>query len=58
MNDLSQLWKQFGDIPLDNNDAIEEPFLHFPVGTDRMEIWHWFDENDLKGVAHLLGIPQ
>lgn len=26
----------------------------FPKGTDREEIWHWFDENHPKGVAYLL----
>lgn len=25
-----------------------------PAGTDREEIWHWFDEMHPKGVAYLL----
>ena len=36
-------------------ECIEEDFLHFPVGTNRMEIWHWFDEQHSIGVAYLTG---
>lgn len=39
-----ELWEQFGDIPINDNDEIEEPFLDFPVGTNRFEIWEWFEE--------------
>lgn len=43
-----------GEIPIDNADAILEEFLGFPEGTDRIEIWHWFDENYPEGVAALM----
>lgn len=39
-----QLWEQF-DTPISDNEELEEPFLHFPAGTDRMEVWHWFEEH-------------
>ena len=35
-------------------EEIEEPYLHFPAGTHREEIWHWFDEQHSKGVYYLL----
>ena len=38
------LWKELGDIPVNQNDEIEERFLHFQIGTDRQEIWHWFED--------------
>lgn len=41
---LTCLWEKLGDIPIDGDDCIEEPFEHFPVGTSRYEIWHWFEE--------------
>lgn len=43
-DDPLPLWEKLGDIPIDENEAIEEPFLHFPRGTDRFTIWHWFEE--------------
>lgn len=52
---LEELWAQFGDVPMDpDTEQIEGDFLHFPHGTDREEIWHWFDERHSKGVAYLL----
>ncbi|MYM92479.1 hypothetical protein GTP90_01235 [Rugamonas sp. FT81W] len=47
--DYYQWWDRLGDIPVSEGtnevkaDAIEEPFLHFPAGTHREEIWHWFE---------------
>lgn len=53
--ELEKLWKQFEDLPMDpDTEKIEEPFLSFPAGTDREDIWHWFDERHSKGVVYLL----
>jgi len=47
------------DIPFDENKegelTISQDFHIFEKGTDRNEIWHWFDEKHDKGVADLLG---
>ena len=52
---LEELWEQFSDIPMDpDTENIEEQFLSFPAGTNREEIWHWFDERHSKGIAYLL----
>lgn len=52
---LEELWLVFGDLPMDpETEKIEEPFMDFPAGTDREEIWHWFDERHSKGIAYLL----
>lgn len=52
--ELEKLWQIFGEIPIDNADAILEEFLGFSEGTDRIEIWHWFDENYPEGAAALM----
>ena len=54
--DYEKLWSMFGDVPINNNDEIEQDFLWFPIGTDRFDVWHWFDENYPGGVAALMGI--
>lgn len=51
---LEELWDEFGDVPMDAEECIEDPFLSFPAGTDREDIWCWFDERYSKGVAYLL----
>lgn len=52
--ELEKLWLIFGEPPIDDADAILEEFLGFSEGTDRIEIWHWFDENYPEGVAALM----
>lgn len=52
---LERLWAEFADVPMDpETEEMEEPFLHFPAGTNREEIWHWFDERHSKGIVYLL----
>ena len=52
---LERLWKQFTDIPMNpDTEKMEEPFMDFPAGTAREDIWHWFDERHSKGVVYLL----
>lgn len=41
---LKELWNEFSEVPVNNNDEIEEDFLSFPVGTSKLDVWHWFDE--------------
>ena len=49
---LEELWKRFGDVPMDpSTETMEAPFLDFPAGTSRVDIWHWFDERHSKGIA-------
>ena len=56
---LECLWNQFSDVPMDpKTEKMCEPFLHFPQGTDREEIWKWFDERHSKGVVFLLGFGE
>jgi len=46
---VKKLWRDLGNIPIDLNENIEEPFLHFEIGTNRYDIWHWFeDEFDIR----------
>lgn len=53
--ELERLWDGFADVPMNpETEKMEEPFLHFPAGTDREEIWHWFDDRHSKGVMYLL----
>lgn len=52
---LRKLWEEFGELPMNpETECMEKPFLLFPVGTHREEIWHWFDERYSTGVYSLL----
>lgn len=50
MLELKALWKLLGRVPVfeESSDefednSIEEPYLHFAIGTPREDIWHWFE---------------
>lgn len=60
-------WKNLEDVPFREDEAksmvLEKDYrlmigtrevTMFPAGTEREEIWHWFDERHPKGVAYLL----
>ena len=51
---LVHLWGLFDDIPINEEEEIEEDFLVWPTGTDRFEIWKWFDVHHSKGITHLI----
>ena len=53
---LNEWWDEFSEMPVDNDDRIERAFHIFEKGTDRMEIWKWFDEQCPNGLVNdLLG---
>ncbi len=46
-----KLWDQLGDIPVDEDDNLDEDFIIangsdtvFEKGTDKFEVWHWFED--------------
>ena len=43
---LKELWKQLSTIPTNEDGEILESFLHFDTGTDAVEIWQWFEEQN------------
>lgn len=49
----AKLWRGFCECTLSSAGKLVHPFLHFPVGTDRAEVWKWFDSYHSKGVAYL-----
>ena len=48
---LRHMWQLFGDVPLNTNEEIDHSFLFWKKGTDRMDIWHWFDEQCPNGLV-------
>lgn len=56
---IEKLWDELEDIPFDEDSntgelLISEDWHIFTTGTEREEIWHWFDDNHSKGVVWLL----
>ena len=49
--ELKKLWSDFEDVPIDKDECIDENFHIWCKGTDRYEIWHWFDDRLPHGLA-------
>jgi hypothetical protein len=49
-------WSELGNVPVNKDDDIDEDFIVdnrvvFHKGTDKIEIWHWFEETFNISVA-------
>ena len=51
LEELQELWNELSNIPVNENDEIEKDFLGFPAGTDKLEVWDWFDEHCPNGLV-------
>ena len=48
-------WDKLGELPVNDNSIIESPFMHFEVGTDVHDIWHWIENTyDVSIVIDLM----
>lgn len=49
------LWSELGNIPVNEDDELDEDFVNsfttFFKGTDKTEVWHWFEETFNLSVA-------
>lgn len=53
---VEKLLEQLDDIPMDpKTERIEQPFCHFPAGTNKYDIWEWFGAQHSKGMDALIG---
>lgn len=54
---VKNLWEEFANVALDEEENIDEDFYIWKKGTDRDTIWHWFDNNYSSGLAKgLMGL--
>ena len=52
---IEKLWDELTDIPMDpETEKMDTDWRFWKKGTDREDIWHWFDSHHSKGVAYLL----
>lgn len=52
-----RLWESLGNISVNEEDELDEPFLDFEKGTDKFEVWSWFEETfDVSVAKDLMGL--
>ena len=50
---LITLWQALADVPIHQEEALEQDFFMWSKGIPRLAIWHWFDEQYQGGLAAL-----
>lgn len=51
---IEKLWDCLTDILLDDNECLVSDWKLWKAGTNKEEIWLWFDKHHTKGVYYLL----
>ena len=53
---VERMWRDFGDGACDCWGNLYEPFCGWPRGTNREDVWHWFDwqYREYGGVSALM----
>ena len=52
--EIEELWDEFEDVPIDEDECLDIDWHDWSKGTHREEIWHWFDKHHSKGVYSLM----
>ncbi|MCY9861545.1 hypothetical protein OTK49_03310 [Vibrio coralliirubri] len=50
------LFDLLADVCINDDEEIDENYLHFDKGTDRTEIWHWLEFEFNVSIAKLEGL--
>lgn len=40
---FTEAWAKFGEVPVNDDDTTDADFEHFPKGTEKLDVWHWFE---------------
>ena len=46
--------KEFQNVPVDRNGNLKAAWYAFPKGTNKNDVYDWFDRNYSKGLTHLM----
>jgi hypothetical protein len=56
---IRECWELLGDVPVDDDGNLLDDFYPvpiFPKGTNREDIWRWFDAMYTGGIAQLMNV--
>lgn len=56
MSDLNieEIWMQLSNVTIDDDECIMSPFYIWEAGTNKEDIWRWFNKNHTKGIHYLM----
>jgi len=56
-DEIDRLWRELEDVPFDDTAGdmiLAQDFYIWKKGTEREDIWHWFDKHHPRGIQYLL----
>ena len=51
---VEALWIEFQDIPVDRNGNLRVTWKAYPKGTNKNEVYEWFNRHHSKGLSDLM----
>ena len=51
---VEALWKEFQSIPVDRNGNIRAAWKAYPKGTNKNEVYGWFNRHYSNGLSYLM----
>lgn len=47
-------WKEFQNVPVDRNGNLKAAWCAFSKGTNKNDVYDWFNRHHSKGLAYLM----
>lgn len=51
---VEALWKEFQNVPVDRNGNLKTAWYAFPKGTNKNDVYDWFNRHHSEGLAYLI----
>ena len=51
---IEALWKEFENVPVDRNGNLMTAWKAYPKGTNKNEVYGWFNRHHSKGLSYLM----
>ena len=51
---VEALWKEFQSVPVDRNENLMTVWKAYPKGTNKNEVYGWFNRHHSKGLSYLM----
>lgn len=51
---IESLWKEFESVPVDRNGNLRAAWKAYPKGTNKNEVYGWFNRHHSKGLSYLM----
>ena len=51
---VEKSWEEFKTVPLDRNGCLKKSWCAFPKGTNKNDVYGWFNRHHSRGLSYLM----